>query len=161
VPFYLRSGKRMKEDLSEIAIRFQRVPHCFFPQCQGLNDQPAELTIKIQPDPAVLLTFAAKEPGYKLNLRPVTLRFGYEEMFGRHVPEAYETLLRDVMLGDATLFMRADQVEAAWRLVGPVLSVWHSRSPDFPDYPAGSWGPEAAAELVRRDGRVWDYATPP
>lgn len=156
VPFYLRSGKRLAADLSEIAIRFRAVPHCFFHGCMGLNAAPAQLVVRIKPDQGVRLHFAAKKPGYRLCLKPVQMRFDYREAFGVDVAAAYETLLRDVMEGDPTLFMRADQVEAAWRWLTPLMAFWADNPPqDFPNYSPGTWGPEAADRLVAADGRAW------
>jgi glucose-6-phosphate 1-dehydrogenase len=157
VPFYLRSGKCMREELSEIAIRFRRVPHCFFPACEGLNGQPAELLFQIKPVEGVTVHMMAKVPGYRLELRPVSMRFEYAQDFGADIPEAYETLLRDVLLGDPTLFMRSDQVEAAWALLEPVLRAWGRLAGPPPDYEPGSWGPEAARALIEKDGRQWNY----
>lgn len=156
VPFYLRTGKRMAADVSEVSIRFRDVPHRAFPAAGGLQAQPVRLVIQIQPEQGVVLKFMAKEPGYQLRLRPVDMSFRYSEAFETPSPNAYETLLWDALRGDATLFMRADQVEAAWRLLMPVLEVWgENPAPDFPNYPAGSWGPEAAEILLARDGRSW------
>ena len=156
VPFYMRTGKRMPDSVSEVSIRFRDVPHNAFPAATGLNAQPVRLVLQVQPHEGIILKFMAKEPGSPLRLQPVDMRFCYAEAFDKPIPGAYETLLRDVMLGDATLFMRSDQVEAAWRLLTPVLDAWASNpAPDFPNYPAGSWGPEAAERLIARDGRVW------
>jgi len=156
VPFYLRTGKRLGAQVSEISIRFQDVPHKAFPASVGLNAQPARLVIQIQPEEGVVLKFMAKEPGSLLRLRPVDMRFSYREAFRTESPQAYETLIWDVLIGDATLFMRADQVKAAWRLLMPVLEAWEENpAPDFPNYAAGSWGPEAAEMLVARDGISW------
>ncbi len=156
VPFYLRTGKRMTASVSEISIRFRDVPHNAFPAATGLNAQPVRLVIQIQPQEGIILKFMAKEPGNPLRLGPVDMRFSYREAFGKSSPGAYETLLRDLMLADATLFMRSDQVEAAWRLLMPVVDAWTANpAPDFPNYAAGSWGPEAAERLIARDGRAW------
>lgn len=156
VPFYLRTGKRLASSVSEISIRFQDVPHKAFPASMGVDAQPARLVIQIQPRQGIVLKFIAKEPGLPLRLRPVDMRFSYEEAFKTAAPEAYETLLRDIMMGDATLFMRADQVEAAWQLIMPILDVWQSNpASDFPNYVSGTWGPESAELLVARDGRSW------
>ena len=156
VPFYLRTGKRLSRAVSEISVRFRDVPHRSFPASVGLNAQPARLVIQIQPEQGIVLKFMAKEPGTPLRLRPVDMRFSYRDAFRAESPGAYETLLRDVMGGDATLFMRADQVEAAWRIIQPVLEVWRDNpAPDFPNYSSGTWGPESAELLVARDGRSW------
>jgi glucose-6-phosphate 1-dehydrogenase len=156
VPFYLRTGKRLGGHVSEVSIRFRAVPHQSFPAEAALDWQPSRLVICIQPDEGIVLKFQAKQPGPQMRLRPVDMRFSYPEMFKTPSPDAYETLLWDVMMNDATLFMRADQVEAAWRLLMPVLDVWtNSPATDFPNYPAGTWGPEAAETLIAQDGRNW------
>jgi glucose-6-phosphate 1-dehydrogenase len=156
VPFYLRTGKRLARFVSEVSIRFRAVPHQAFPPEAALDWQPARLVISIQPDEGIVLKFQAKQPGPRVRLRPVDMRFSYEEAFQVPSPDAYETLLWDVMMDDATLFMRADQVEAAWSILMPILEVWEESPPsDFPNYPAGTWGPEAAEVLVAQDGRSW------
>ena len=156
VPFYLRTGKRMAGTVSEISIRFRDVPHHAFPASAGLNAQPARLVVQIQPEQGIVFKFMAKEPGSQLRLRPIDMRFSYKEAFQVETPADYETLLWDVMTGDATLFMRADQVEAAWKFLMPVLEAWADNpAPDFPNYAAGSWGPEMAESLIARDGNNW------
>jgi len=156
VPFYLRTGKRLTAQVSEISIRFRDVPHRAFPAEVGLNAQPARLVIQIQPEQGIVFKFTAKEPGSRLRLHPVNMRFCYADAFNLPAPDAYETLLWDVMRGDPTLFMRADQVEAAWQILMPVIEAWEENpAPDFPNYAAGSWGPEAAAVLVAGDGNNW------
>jgi glucose-6-phosphate 1-dehydrogenase len=156
VPFYLRTGKRLAGRVSDVSIQFMPVPHRSFPPSAVTSWTPNRLVIRIQPEEGILLGFQAKQPGAGLHLQPVDLHFSYEEAFHTSGPEAYETLLLDAMLGDATLFMRADQVEAAWTVITPVLEGWTSAKPtDFPNYAAGSWGPVAADALLARDGRVW------
>ncbi len=156
VPIYLRTGKRMTQAVSEISIRFRDVPHNAFPAVTGLNTEPVRLVIQIQPQQGVILKFMAKEPGTPLRLRPVDMRFSYSDAFEVASPSAYETLLHDVLQGDATLFMRSDQVEAAWALLQPVLDAWaQNPASDFPNYRAGSWGPEAAERLVASEGHAW------
>jgi glucose-6-phosphate 1-dehydrogenase len=156
IPFYLRTGKRLPERGSEISIQFRPVPHQSFPASAIGDWQPNRLVIHIQPDEGILLRFQAKRPGPKMRLGLVDMRFTYKEAFQAIPPEAYETLLLDVMLGDATLFMRADQVEAAWSVIMPILNGWNAVSPeDFPNYESGSWGPEAAQALIAGDGRSW------
>jgi glucose-6-phosphate 1-dehydrogenase len=156
VPFYLRTGKCLPVRASEACIQFRPVPHQSFPSSTVGQWVPNRLTIHIQPDEGILLRFLAKQPGPSVRLSPVNMRFSYCEAFQSVPPEAYETLLLDIILGDATLFMRADQVEAAWAVVMPILESWQATSPlDFPNYPAGTWGPETAEGLIGQDGRSW------
>jgi len=156
VPFYLRTGKRMAERLSEVVIQFRSVPHRTFPPGASLEWRPSRLRLCLQPYEGIVLEFMAKQPGLSMVLRPVEMRFDYAASFTAPSPSAYETLLFDVMEGDATLFMRADQVEAAWSVLMPVLDVWRSSYPtEFPDYPAGSWGPHSASTPLIRDGFTW------
>jgi glucose-6-phosphate 1-dehydrogenase len=156
VPFYLRTGKRLKKKDSEVVIQFRPVPHQSFPKTATLAWQPNRLTIHIQPEEGISLGFQAKQPGSSLHLTPVDMHFSYPEAFKSKSPEAYETLLADVMAGDATLFMRADQVEASWSVLMPILNVWGNSKPgDFPNYKSGTWGPQAADTLIEKDGRSW------
>jgi glucose-6-phosphate 1-dehydrogenase len=156
VPFYLRTGKRLKTRVSEVVIQFQPVPHQSFPKAAALTWEPNCLVIHIQPEEGIRLRFQAKQPGSTLHLSPVDMHFSYQETFKVKSPQAYETLLTDVMSGDATLFMRADQVEASWSAIMPVLKVWEKSKPaDFPNYKSGTWGPEAADTLIGKDGRSW------
>jgi len=156
VPFYMRTGKRMAADISRAIIQFRPVPHQSFPTSATLDWQPNRLEIDIQPDEGIRLRFLAKQPGVLLRLSPRDMHFSYAEAFKSEPPKAYETLLLDVIQGDATLFMRADQVESAWSVVDPVLEVWESvEASDFPNYPGGSWGPESAEALIAQDGRSW------
>jgi glucose-6-phosphate 1-dehydrogenase len=156
VPFYLRTGKRLPRQVSEVAIHFRAVPHQSFPPDAAHGWYPSRLVMSIQPEEGIVLEFQAKYPGPTMVLRPVEMRFRYSESFAIPSPEAYETLLWDVMNNDPTLFMRADQIEAAWGFLMPVLEVWaNSRPRNFPNYAAGSWGPKAADELIGRDGHAW------
>jgi glucose-6-phosphate 1-dehydrogenase len=156
VPFYLRTGKRLPTRASQALIQFRPVPHQSFPASAVLDWQPNRLLIRIQPEESIVLRFQAKQPGPTMRLSPVQMRFCYSDAFQATPPEAYETLLLDAILGDATLFMRADQVEAAWSVVTPILEGWESVAPvDFPNYQAGTWGPEAAEALIAQDGRSW------
>jgi glucose-6-phosphate 1-dehydrogenase len=160
VPFYLRTGKRLPAKISEVSIQFQPVPHQTFPASAVLDWRPNRLLIAIQPEEGILLRFEAKQPGPTMRLSPVIMQFYYREAFKTAGPEAYETLLLDVMRGDATLFMRADQTEASWAILTPVLEVWDRIKPtDFPNYQAGSWGPETAETLIAQDGRSWVMPT--
>jgi glucose-6-phosphate 1-dehydrogenase len=156
VPFYLRTGKRLPARVSEVVIQFRPVPHQSFPSAALVQPEPNRLIMRIHPTEGILLRFMAKKPGEVIQLTPVDMRFTYREAFKREPPEAYETLLLDVMLGDFTQFMRADQLEAAWSVIGPVLDAWETIEPDdFPNYAAGSWGPEEAEVLIAQDGRTW------
>jgi glucose-6-phosphate 1-dehydrogenase len=155
VPFYLRTGKRMQEKTSSITIQFRPVPHSTFPESQSDSLMPNRLTINIQPQMDIRLRFMAKKTGLEMNLNPAEMIFDYDTC-STQTPEAYETLLLDAMRGDATLFMRSDQVEEAWDVIMPILDVWETRdSLDFPNYAAGTWGPENAEALIARDGHVW------
>jgi len=156
VPFYLRTGKRLAARVSEVSIQFRPVPHLAFPH-EALSElQPNRLVIRIQPEEGIAVRFQAKQPGLTMRLRPVDMRFSYREVFGGVSPAAYETLLLDVIRGDTTLFLRDDQVEAAWSVITPILETWEARAPiDFPNYQAGTWGPEVAEVLIARDGRSW------
>jgi glucose-6-phosphate 1-dehydrogenase len=156
VPFYVRTGKRLPAKASEVQILFRPVPNQSFPSGAIRDMLPNSLIIRIQPDEGIVLRFQAKIPGQKLRLKPVDMNFSYKQAFHGETPEAYETLLLDVMRGDATLFMRADQVEEAWSIVMPIIENWEKSTPeDFPNYAAGTWGPESAISLMARDGRHW------
>ncbi len=156
VPFYLRTGKRLPSKVSEASIQFKPVPHQSFPADTAGAWQPNRLIIRIQPEEGITLRFQAKRPGLAVVLSPVDMVFTYREAFNTFSPDAYETLLLDVMIGDATLFMRADQVEAAWSVIMPILEVWERQIPtDFPNYQAGTWGSEEAEILIAQDGRSW------
>ena len=155
VPFYLRAGKRLPKRATEIAIQFKDVPHRLFAAAQS-NPEPNLLAIRIQPDEGIVLRFGSKVPGLGLDIRTVNMDFTYGSAFSTDAPEAYETLLLDAMLGDASLFTRADEVEAAWATVTPILDSWlDGPGPAFPNYDAGTWGPAESDRLMERDGRRW------
>jgi glucose-6-phosphate 1-dehydrogenase len=156
VPFYLRTGKRLPAKVSEISIIFRSPPHQFFPSAAVESWQPNRIIIRIQPEEGIGTRIQVKQPGTRLLLGAAEMKFRYKEAFQTPAPEAYETLLLDVIRGDATLFMRADQVECAWQVVSPILEAWESiPATDFSDYAAGSWGPEAADLMVARQGHNW------
>jgi len=156
VPFYLRTGKCLHDKVSEVAILFRPAPHHPFPSTAVENWQPNRLVIRIQPEEGIVSRIQAKQPGTQMMLGPVDMQFLYQEAFKASTPEAYETLLLDIMRGDATLFMRADQVESAWSIITPILEAWDAvPTADFPNYQPGSWGPEAADVLIARDGHSW------
>ncbi|MGH9414456.1 MAG: glucose-6-phosphate dehydrogenase [Terriglobales bacterium] len=156
VPFYLRSGKRLPKRVSEVAIQFKSPPFLMFQDVYPETIEANVLVIRIQPDEGISLRFEAKVPGTDMRLRPVKMDFQYGTSFGEQQPEAYETLLLDAMLGDSMLFARYDMVESAWALTTPLLEAWEGTpAPEFPNYKAGSWGPEAAEQFIRKDGREW------
>lgn len=160
VPFYLRTGKRLHMSASVITIQFRDLPHFVFPPEAVESWQQNRLIISIQPEMSIRLQVQAKRPGLDMRLNTVDMVFDYNSTYSSYTPEAYETLLLDTMLGDQTLFMRGDQVEAAWELLMPVLTNWeHKKSLSFPNYPADSWGPEQAEALIARDGFHW-FALP-
>ena len=156
VPFYLRTGKRLPRRYTEIAIRFKHAPFALFEETHGEAIEADWLVLEIQPDEAIRLHFNAKRPGPYLVLDDVSMNFKYSDWFNQAPAVGYETLLYDCFIGDGTLFQRADQIEAAWAVVQPLLDAWSTPAKtDFPNYAAGSEGPEAADELLRRDGRQW------
>ncbi len=156
VPFYVRTGKYLHEKETHIIIQFKSPPHNTFPTESAENWRSNRLTISIQPEMDIRIGFQAKRPGQTMNLDPVEMTFDYDAASGDHAPEAYETLLLDVMEGDPTLFMRGDQVEAAWKVIMPILENWHETDPeDFPNYAPDSWGPDAADALVAEDDHRW------
>ena len=156
VPFYLRSGKYMHEKTTLIVIQFKEAPGYSFPTEAAETWRPNRLTISIQPEMDIRIRFQAKRPGPNMILNPVDMVFNYAEEYDNKEPEAYETLLEDVISGNPTLFMRADQVEAAWKVLSPILEAWQNRLPiDFPNYAPDSWGPEDAEALIAKDGRHW------
>ena len=156
VPFYLRTGKRLAMRATEIVIQFRRTPFVLFRHTAVKNVETNRLVIHIQPDEGISLSFGAKVPGAVMRLGLVNMDFDYKSYFGVEHGTGYERLLRDCMVGDATLFQRADMVEAGWNVIQPILDVWHALPPrGFPNYAAGSWGPVEAEELLERDGRLW------
>ena len=156
VPFYLRTGKRLPQRVTEIAIEFRRAPHILFRDTPVHRLAPNRLVLHIQPDEGISLRFGAKVPGSTLRLGAVDMDFAYEDYFGSTPSTGYERLLYDCMTGDATLFQRADMVEAGWSVVEPILDLWHAVPPrSFPNYAAGTWGPKEADDLLERDGHRW------
>jgi glucose-6-phosphate 1-dehydrogenase len=156
VPFYLRTGKRMPKKVSEIAIQFKEVPFLMF-QSASKQANPNVLAMRIQPDEGISMRFEVKTPGTSLRTRSVEMDFRYDTAFGQANTDAYARLLVDCMLGDQTLFTRGDEVEASWRILTPLLSVWDAPAPPetIPLYEAGTWGPIEAELLLNRDGRRW------
>ncbi|HET7828412.1 MAG TPA: glucose-6-phosphate dehydrogenase [Candidatus Limnocylindrales bacterium] len=155
IPFYLRMGKRLPKRATEIAIQFKDVPHQLFKD-SATDPEANLLAMRIQPDEGIMLRFGAKVPGLGIDVRNVTMDFTYGSAFQVDSPDAYETLILDVLLGDASLFTRADEVEEAWGIVDPIIAAWAEMPPpEFPNYEAGTWGPEAAEDLLAREGRRW------
>jgi glucose-6-phosphate 1-dehydrogenase len=156
IPFYIRTGKRLPRRVTEVAIQFKRAPFVLFRKTPVEHLRPNLLVLHIQPDEGISLSFGAKVPGPLVRLGTVDMDFQYEDYFGSTQSTGYETLLYDCMLGDATLFQRADMVEASWSVVAPILDVWKALPPrNFPNYAAGTWGPQEADDLMSREGREW------
>jgi glucose-6-phosphate 1-dehydrogenase len=156
VPFYLRSGKRMPRRVSEVAIQFRKPPHVMFPLPDGESIEPNLLALRVQPDEGMALRFEVKVPGVDVRMTSMDMDFDYDTTFGETEHSAYPTLLLDCMIGDATLFSRDDEVEAAWAVVDPLIEAWEKKPPaHFPNYAAGSWGPAVARELLAREGAAW------
>jgi glucose-6-phosphate 1-dehydrogenase len=156
VPFYLRTGKHMPQRTTEIALRFKQAPSAVFQATPVTSLRPNWLVLSIAPEQGISLQFEVKCPGPVVDLAAVKMDFRYDDWFPKEPNVGYETLIYDVMIGDQTLFMRADTVEQTWRIVQPVLDAWAADAADFPNYDSGSDGPKAADELLRRDGnRVW------
>ena len=157
VPFYVRSGKRLAKRVTEIAIQFRPVPHQLFGAEAAEQVAPNQLVIRIQPDEGITMRFAAKVPGQTTRIRDVNMEFRYGASFGVQLAEAYERLILDCVLGDSTLYARADMTERGWQLVTPILDEWagDTDGADFPNYEAGGWGPDASFGLLERSGRRW------
>ncbi len=154
-PFYVRAGKRLARRETTIAIQFKGAPHPPFEELAAEALKPNVLIVHVQPDEGISLAIAAKVPGQGMTLRTVHMDFLYGSAFRTGLPEAYERLILDTMLGDATLFTRADEVDEQWALVDAIVAAWQRDRPAFPNYEAGTWGPPSADDLLRRDGRSW------
>jgi glucose-6-phosphate 1-dehydrogenase len=154
-PFYVRMGKRLARRETTIAIQFKRAPHPPFQDGASDGLRPNVLLIHVQPNEGVSLAIGAKVPGQGMTIRTVHMDFLYGGAFREGLPDAYERLILDAMLGDATLFTRSDEIEEQWALVDAIVAFWQRDRPNFPNYAAGSWGPSAADELLHRDGRSW------
>ena len=156
VPFYIRTGKRLPDKNTTIVIQFKKAPFVLFRDTAIEELTTNRIVIHIHPDEGITLHFGAKIPGPIVNMGAVDMDFNYPEHFGETVSTGYERLLYDCMTGDATLFQRADMVEASWRVVSPILDVWQAiPARDFPNYESGTWGPPDADELLAKDGREW------
>jgi glucose-6-phosphate 1-dehydrogenase len=155
VPFYVRAGKRMPTRVTEVVVQLKEVPDVLFARMACTEVTPNRLTIRVQPNEGVEILMSAKEPGPAMEVKPVRMHFDYSEAFGKEIPDAYERLLLNAMLGDASLFARDDEVEAAWQLITPILHAWNADSAPPRPYYAGTWGPEAANALVESGGRCW------
>ncbi len=156
VPFYIRTGKRLAARHTEIAIQFKRAPLVLFRDTPVSDLKPNELIMNIAPDEGISLTFGAKVPGAQMRVGSVQMDFNYTDYFGSSPSTGYEVLLYDAVMGDQTLFQRADMVEAGWSVVSPILDVWKALPPRmFPNYASGSWGPKEADEIITRDDRAW------
>jgi glucose-6-phosphate 1-dehydrogenase len=161
VPFYLRTGKSMPASASEVRVQFRPTPHVLFAAQCGPRLDANSLTLRLQPDEGITLRFNGKVPGTSMQLRPVRMHFSYDAEFGAYTPEAYERLLLEAMAGDATLFIRRDELESAWGFVDAIRAGWHGRPLEAGEfYPAGTWGPEAADALLARSGHAWRNPPP-
>jgi glucose-6-phosphate 1-dehydrogenase len=154
-PFYIRTGKRLPKQVTEIRVQFKRPPHLTFGRDATRDLEPNAITLRIQPEEGISLRFGAKVPISAMSIRSVNMDFLYASSFLVDAPDAYERLLLDCMLGDPTLFTRADEVEAAWTLIDCIESVWRQDQPPLESYPAGTWGPSGADRLLEEDGRKW------
>jgi glucose-6-phosphate 1-dehydrogenase len=161
VPFYLRSGKSLALSASEVRIQFRPTPHVLFAaQCGPKLDANA-LTLRLQPNEGITLRFNGKVPGASMQIRPVRMHFSYDAEFGAYTPEAYERLLLEAIAGDPTLFIRSDEVEAAWSIVDPIRRGWDGQPlSERERYPAGTWGPATADELLAQRGHAWRNPQP-
>jgi glucose-6-phosphate 1-dehydrogenase len=156
VPFYIRSGKRMPERLTEIVIRFKQTPLSLFDWHNFAGDAPNTLVLSIQPNEGITLEFGAKTPGPGNQIAPVKMDFNYQNSFGGEPPSAYERLILDCFQGDATLFTRSDEVLAQWAYTTDILRAWeNSGAKNLPIYEAGTWGPPSLDEFIKKDGRSW------
>ena len=156
VPFFLRTGKNLPVSTSEVRVQFRPTPHVLFAAECGQNLGPNALVLRLQPDEGISLRFNGKVPGTSVQVRPVRMNFSYDAEFGAYTPEAYERLLLEAMAGDATLFIRRDEVETAWRIVDSIRRAWDGKPlSDREFYPAGTWGPAAAEDLLARTGHTW------
>jgi glucose-6-phosphate 1-dehydrogenase len=151
----VRLGKRLQRRETTVAIQFARAPHPPFAEQAGEGLEPNVLVIHIQPNEGVSLEIGAKVPGHGMAIRTVNMDFLYGGAFRTGLPEAYERLILDAMLGDATLFTRSDEIEEQWALVDSIVAAWARDRPSFPNYAAGAWGPKEAFDLLARDGRRW------
>jgi glucose-6-phosphate 1-dehydrogenase len=157
-PFYLRAGKGLPSRVTEVAVQFRSIPQVLFARMKRETVRPNVLVLRIQPDEGIFMQIGAKEPGPAMNLRPVEMNFTYKESFpNSSIADAYERLILDAIRGDASLFARGDEVEAAWSLLTPVLESWKERPGDVQPYFQGTWGPDRADQLLSDggEGRVW------
>ena len=156
VPFYLRTGKRLPAQYTEVAIQFKRAPYVMFKDTEVETIDPDMLVLRIQPNEGIQMSFGAKIPGPSMRVGTVNMDFSYADYFGNEPATGYETLIYDCMNGDATLFKHADTVEKGWEIVQSIMDVWSALPPrDFPNYAGGTWGPKAAGDLLKNDGRLW------
>jgi glucose-6-phosphate 1-dehydrogenase len=153
VPFYLRTGKRLPKRVTEIAVIYKKAPHLPFSKTDTQELGHNQLVLRVQPDEGVTLKFGSKVPGSAMEVRDVAMDFLYGEAFTESSPEAYERLILDVLVGDATLFPKSEEVEASWRVIDPLEEFWAGGEPHL--YRAGEWGPKEAEDMLARDGRQW------
>ena len=158
VPVYVRTGKRLPARVTEVAIQFQRPPQLPLFPGTAANLEPDALIVRVQPDEGLSLRFGTKVPGHAFTVQKASMDFSYDS-FGGQSPDAYERVILDALIGDPTLFIRADEVARSWRIVDPVLEYWSADSAPIPLYQASTWGPHEAMALTERDGRHWRLST--
>jgi glucose-6-phosphate 1-dehydrogenase len=162
VPFYVRTGKRLARQVTEVRVHFKRTPQALFARTPDEQVEPNVVVLGIQPDEGIVLQFGAKKPGGQMEVVPVQANFSYRTAFRGNTPVAYQTLLLDAMRGDPTLFTRGDEIESEWSIITPIEEAWAQLPPpDFPNYAAGSEGPRAADELIREELRGWHTIAAP
>jgi glucose-6-phosphate 1-dehydrogenase len=155
VPVYIRTGKRLPRRTTEVVIEFQRPPHLPLFPSEAASLGPDALVVRVQPDEGLSLRFGAKVPGHEFRIRKASMDFSYSAGYGPARDDAYERVILDALVGDPTLFIRADEVGRSWRIVDPLLDHWAHTAEPIPLYQAGTWGPREATELIERDGRHW------
>jgi glucose-6-phosphate 1-dehydrogenase len=155
VPVYVRTGKRLPKRITEVAVEFQRPPQLPLFPSSGSDLEPDALVVRVQPDEGLSLRFGAKVPGHEFRVRKASMDFSYSAGYDEEQPEAYERVILDALIGDPTLFIRADEVGRSWKIVDPLLRYWATETSSIPLYQAATWGPREAQELIERDGRRW------
>ena len=159
VPIYVRTGKRLPQRVTEVAMEFRRPPQLpLFPTRTGTGHAPDALVVRVQPDEGLSLRFGAKVPGHEFRVRQASMDFSYNAGYDEEKADAYERVILDALIGDPTLFIRADEVQRSWQIVDPLLEYWAAEDRPIPQYQAATWGPREADDLIRHDGRRWRHS---